>query len=130
MPPHDDGLEEFIVLPLGIAFLDGADGVVGLLAVAQDDTPEAELDAVPALVPIHGVVATDDGGELPDAELTETVEELLQVGDGALGVGIAAIGKEVDEDVGYAELAGDLEESKQMADVRVDATVGDEAQEM
>lgn len=115
---------------MGIAFLDGADGVVGLLAVAQDDTPEAELDAVPALVPIHGVVATDDGGELPDAELTETVEELLQVGDGALGVGITAIGKEVDEDVGYAELAGDFEESKQMADVRVDATIGDEAQEM
>jgi hypothetical protein len=129
-PPHDDGFQEFIILPPGIALLDGADRVVGLLAVAQDEAPEAELDAVPALVPIHDVVATDDGGQLPDAELRETVEELLQVGGGALGVGITAIGKEVDEDVGHLELTGDLEKSEQMVDVRVDAAVRDEAQQM
>ena len=130
---EDDGLQELILILLttaGVGVLDGLDGVSGLLALAEDETLEGNLDAVPALIAVHGIVAADDGGDLADADLLDGVLEFLHVAGGRLGVGVAAVAEEVDEDLGHAGLLGGLEERVEVGLLGVDAAVGDEAAEV
>jgi len=126
----DDGLQELVSLALLVAFLDGLDWVGALLALSADDTLHTQLDAVPALVAVHDIVASDDGGDLANADLLGLVEQLLHVTRAALGVRVAAVAEEVDEDLRHLHLLGDLEQADQVVDVRVDTAVGDEPQQV
>lgn len=106
----NDGLQELIVLILAVSLLDSCDGVAAVLALSENHTLEGNLDSVPALVTVHGVVAANDGGNLSDADFLGLVEKLLHVAGAGLGVGIASIAEEMDVDVGNANLLGHLEE--------------------
>ena len=66
----DDGLDEFVRHAVFIALLDGVDGIAVLHALAVDERVIGVLEAVPALVAVHRVVAAHNGRDLADAELT------------------------------------------------------------
>ena len=89
-----------------------------------------ELDAFPTLVAVHSVVAANDGS---DAGLGDFCDGLFE-GAKKLAAGgggdVAAIGDGVDEDFGGAGLAGDFKEGEKVFEMGVDATIGDEADEV
>ena len=66
----DDGLDEFVRHAVFIALLNGMNGVGILHALAVDERVIGVLEAVPALVAVHRVVAAHNGRDLADAELT------------------------------------------------------------
>lgn len=110
---NNDGGQE-LILVLGtaklISSLDSGNGVLASLALAQNHTLQGELDSLPALITVHGVVSANDGGDLAEANLLESLDELLHVASTGLGVGITAIAEEVDEDLGDAVGLGGLDE--------------------
>lgn len=120
----DDGLQELVGLVLFVAVLDCGDRVLALLTLAVDETVDGDLDALPALVAVHGVVPPDDGRDLADVLLVDEGEEVLEVPGGGAGRGIATVAEEVDVDVLEADLFRGLEEGVEVGDVGVDAAVG------
>lgn len=110
----DDRLEELVVLARLVPLLDGLDRVVALLALAEDHALERDLVPLPPLIAVHGVVPTNNGGDLANADLLDCGQQLLHVTGARLGVRITAITKEVDEDLGDPVLLGGLEQGIQM----------------
>lgn len=110
----NDGLEELVVLALLVALLNRLDRVGALLALAEDHALEGDLVALPPLVAIHGVVTADHRGDLADADLLQLPEELLHVTGAGLGVRVAAVAEEVDEDFGDTGLLSGAEEGVQV----------------
>lgn len=108
---NNDGLEELVCLALLVTLLDGLDRVLAGLALALDKTLHGDLDTLPPLVTVHGVVTADNRGDLADAELLDLVLKLLHVGGAGLGVGVASIAEEVDVDLGDLVLLGGFEKS-------------------
>lgn len=107
---QNDGLQELVVLALFVAFLDGSHGVTALLALALNHTLQGQLDSLPPLVTVHGVVAANNGSQLASANLLDVVQKLLQVCCTGLGVGVTAIAEEVDVYLGDLVLLGSLEQ--------------------
>ena len=89
-----------------------------------------EPDAFPALVAIHGIVAANDGGDAGLGDfgdgLFEGAEEMATGGGGD----VASVGDGVDEKFRGAGLAGDFKEGEKVFEMGVDATIGDEADEV
>lgn len=115
----DDGLQELVVLALLVPLLDGLDRVVALLTLAQDHALKRDLVPLPPLIAVHGVVPTNNGGDLANADLLDCGQKLLHVTGARLGIRIAPIAKEVDEDLGNPVLLGGLEQGVQMRLLRV-----------
>lgn len=115
----DDGLQELVVLALLIPLLDSLDRVVALLALAEDHALQGNLIALPPLIAVHRVVPTDNGGDLTDADLLDRGQQLLHVAGAGLGVRVAAITEEVDEDLGDSVRLGGLEQGIQVRLLRV-----------
>ena len=61
---------------------------------------------------------------------SEGLLELLEEAEAAGGRGVSSVHEGVDEDVGELVLGGHAEERVEMALVRVDATVGEETEEV
>ena len=81
------------------------------------------LDAVPVGVPVHGVVAAGDGGNLGPV----LVAGLLHLGHEALAGGggyVAAVHEAVDKNPGAAQLVGHLHRRLDVGDMAVHAAVG------
>jgi hypothetical protein len=116
---NNDGLEELVLLVLFVARLDGGNGIHALLALAEDHALEGNLVSLPPLVAVHGVVATDDGGNVTKANLARRGNQLLKVGGTRLGVRVAAVAKGVDVDLGDSDLLGGPEEGIQVGLLRV-----------
>ena len=55
-----DGLYKFIGDTFVVTLLHGSHHIGSLLALAIDEQVICHLDALPALVAVHGIVATDD----------------------------------------------------------------------
>ena len=106
----DNGLQELVCLVLLIALLNGLDGVLGLLALTLDKAVDGDLDSLPTLVTVHGVVASDDGGDFTYLLLLYECEEIFHVPCGRSGCGVATIAEEVDVDFLEADLLRGLEE--------------------
>ena len=99
----DDGLEEFVGHTLCIACLDCSDEIGSLLALAIYEHIISIFKALPAMVAVHGVVATDDGGNLTCRLGTMLLHVFEESGTG-LGVGVAAIHEAMDE--GFVKTIG------------------------
>lgn len=106
----NDGLEEFVVLALLVALLDGSQRVAAGLTLAQNHTLQGKLNTLPSLVTVHGIVATNNGGQLTNSKLLELAEELLHVAVARLGVRVATIAEEVNVDLGDLGSLGSLEQ--------------------
>lgn len=124
---HDNRLEKFIRLVAVVPLLDGLDGVFGCFALAQHKALDANLDALPPLVSVHDVVPPHHRRDLANANVSRLLQQLFHVALGALGVGIAAIAKEMNKYVRHAHLLGDAQQPVQMFLVAVHAAVRDQA---
>ncbi len=81
------------------------------------------LDALPAIVAIHGVVTADNACNLSHAVLAHLLLELPQKIDAAVGRRIAPIHKTVDKNALNFILASHPQQRKKMLDMRVDTAV-------
>ena len=97
---------------------------------AVDHGAIGEFFALPAIVAIHGVVAADDGGDLADAELAQFLLELLHIFAAAVRRRVAAVHEAVNENVLDFFLRGHFEQREKMMDVRMDAAVAEESDQM
>ena len=123
--PNDNWLQELVRLILFILLLDGGNRVFRCLTLTFDQTLDGDLDPLPSLVTIHGVIPADEGNELPDLLLLDEVEELLCVLGGRTGCGVATISEEMDVNVWNFELLRGLKKCEQVSDVGMDTSVGD-----
>ena len=127
-----EGWDELVGNLVVVEFADSGDGVdVGSArGGAGDHGVECLALLLPAEVAVHGVVAAGDRGDLADAVLAELLLEGFEVAEAAGGHGVAAVHESVDEDAGEFVLRSQTQEPVEVALVRVDATVGEEAEEM
>jgi len=100
-------------------------GVGGLLALAADETVDGDLDTLPTLIAIHGIVTTADGGNSTEVNRLGLLEELLHVAGSRAGGGVTTITEEVDVDLRDLGFLGGIQKCKEVVDVTVDSTVGD-----
>ena len=89
-----------------------------------------ELDALPAIVAIHGVVAADERGDFADAELAHFLLQLLDEVAAAVRRRVAAVHEAMDKDVFHFLLLGHFEQREKMLNVRVHAAVAEQSKEM
>ena len=123
---QDDGLDELVGHPTCVGGLDRRHRVSGLLALAGEDRRQRALGALPTLVAVHRVVAAADrddprpfGDQLGEVTARRRRRHVAPVGE---GVDVRPLG--------HVLPACQLEERPQLVDVRVDAAVGDEAEQV
>ena len=119
-----DRLQELVGDPTRVARPDRRDRVVGLLADAQEDRVERPLRPLPPLVAVHRVVA-------PGHRCDAVGRQRREVGDRRLGRDVPPVGERVHpRPVAHPLPLGELEQRPQVVDVRVDAAVGDEPEQV
>src|SRR5258707_871545 len=96
----------------------------------MDNGAIGKLDALPAVVAIHGVIASHQSGKLPDAEFANLLLESLHEIAAAVRRSIPAIHEAVDQDVLDFLLLGHFQQCEQMIDVRVHAAIAEQAHQM
>ena len=99
-------------------------------ALAAYEQVVGQLDAVPMLVAVHGVIAADDGC---DNACAHFIHVLLQVGDEALarpGVGIPAVHEAVNEAILNIVHLGDVDEFQEVVEGRVNTASGSQAHQV
>lgn len=114
---HNDGEEELISVVFALCLVQclySSDGVLACLALAKNKALESNLNTLPSLITVHGVVPADNGRNLTKAELLDKVNQLLHVASTRLGVGITAVTEEVDENLGDVVFLGGLEDGVQV----------------
>ena len=122
---NDDWFQELIRFILLVSLLDGGDRILRRLALTVDKTLSSDLDSLPSLVTIHGIVPADDGDELSDLLLLDEVEEVLRIRCGGTWSSVTAIAEEVDVDVGNVELFRSLKECEKVVDMGMNTSVRD-----
>ena len=96
----------------------------------MDERVVRALRALPAPVPVHRVVATDDGGDPAHAQLRELLLEPVEVRGRALRGRVAPVGEEVDEDAIEAVVGAEVQQREEMILGRVHPLVLDETHEV
>lgn len=126
----NDGLQELIRNILCVVLLDRLDRVIRLLPDTANKAINGNLHSLPSLIPVHGVVPTDNGRQLTHTVLLDEVQQLLSVDRSGSRSGVSSVSEEVDVDMRDADFLGHLEEGEQVADVRVNTAVGNEAEQV
>ena len=116
-------LDELVGLAARVGGLDGRRRSLGAQAGGEHQRLVGAGHAVPALVAVHGVVAAGDRGDLP-AEFRERRLEARDVAGRGPGRRVAPVREDVHPDARHAGLARELQESFEVALVRVDPAVG------
>ena len=99
---EDDWLDKLVGGACGVGGADGVFGVGGVGSCAAHQKVVGQANALPALVTVHGVVASTDACN-EAAGLLQVVLQRMDKVDSAVWVRIAAIGEGVD---GHARHAG------------------------
>lgn len=121
----DNRLQEFVCFVLLISLFDGSNRVLRCFALAVDQALGSDLDPLPSLVAIHGIVSANDGNKLSDLFLLDEIKEVFRVLYGGTRSGVPAIAEEVDIDMWDFEFLRGLKECKEVVDVGMDTTVRD-----
>ena len=124
------GLDEFVRHILGIAGLDGVDGVGILHALAADDGVVAGLDPVPALVAVHAPEAALDSCDLRVAQFLALLLQLGHEAGAAAGRHVTAVQEAVDIDLLQAALLRHIKNAEDVLEVAVHAAGGEQTQDM
>lgn len=122
---ENDGFQELVCFVLLVLCIDGLDNVVRLLTLTLDQTVNSDLYPLPPFVSVHGIVTTNNGGNLAILLLGNKVEKLLHVYHCRPRSGVATVAEEVDIDMWDANFLGGLKESVEVGDVRVNTAIGD-----
>ncbi len=115
-----------------VELFDPFDGVCVAAAFGMtcDQSVEGLFLLFPAKVAVHGVVAAAHTGNLSHARFAKGLLKLLEIAEAAGRQGIAPVHESVDEDVGELALRGHADESVEMALVRVNSAVREQADEV
>ena len=126
----DHRLHELVGDARIVGLLDGVHrvGIEGPLAAG--DGVVGPLHAVPALIPVHGVEASHDGGDPPHAQLSALGGKLRHKVPAGGGGHVTPVQEAVDEDPAQALALGHLQDGKDVGDVAVDAAVGQQPHHM
>ena len=124
----DNRLDELVGDAFGIGSLDGSNGIGILDALALDQCVIGQLDAVPAVVAVHGVETAHDCGDLAGLALDVGGQLTDKVGT-RHGRNVAAIQEAMDIALDTGSLAH-INQCKQVGDVAVNAAAGQQAVEM
>ena len=100
------------------------------LSRAADNGIVGLFDPIPAVVPVHGVVASHDRSDPADTDAGDLGLKLLQIGVATLGRGVATVKQAVNADLAEPFLFGQFQQRVQMGVVGVDAAVGEQAGEV
>jgi len=101
------------------------DRIVSLLADSAHETIDSNLDSLPTLIAIHGIVATGDGGQLSVLDIFHLLQQLLQVSGSRARGSVASIAEKVNVNLRHLGLLGSIQESKEVGYVTVDTSVRD-----
>lgn len=101
------------------------DGVRCLLTLTADKSIDSDLDTLPALIAIHGIVATTNGGDLAVVDRLDLLNQLLHVAGSRAGGGVTTVTKEVNVDLGNLSCLSSIQKSVEVVLVTVDSTVRD-----
>ena len=91
----DDRLQKFVGLVLGISLVDRLEDIVSLVALSIHDCLDSNLDALPSLVTVHGIVPSDDGSKFTVILRLEELEQVFGIPFGRSGCSVATVAKEV-----------------------------------
>jgi len=121
----DNWLQEFICLVLLISLFDGGNGVLRCFPLSVDQALGSDLDPLPSLVAIHGIVSANDGNKLSDFLLLDELKEFLCVLYGGTRSSVPAIPEEVDIDMWDFELLRGLKKCEEVVYMGMDTTIRD-----
>src|SRR5690606_23129191 len=125
------GFDELIVFIPGVGLLQRADGARRpVFRHPLGEHVVHRLHPLPAVVPVHGVVAPADGGNVAAAHLGEG---LLHQGNGwrgAAGRGVAAVEEPVQADIPAAAARGEADGGDKMVLVAVNPAGGEQAEQV
>src|SRR5882757_4572027 len=88
------------------------------------------LFPLPSTIPVHGKVAAAYAGDLAHANFIDLALQLFEIPNAARGQGIAAVEKGVDKDLLHPLLFCRQQKGVQMRLLRVNAPIGDQAQQV
>ena len=127
----DHRLHELIRDAAGIGLPHGVDGVgIAGAPLAVDHGVVGLLHPVPALVPVHGVVAAHDGGDLAHADLGAVADGLLHKAQAGAGGHVPPVQEGVDIDLLQPLALGHPQQGVKVLDVGVDAAVAEKAHQV
>ena len=89
-----------------------------------------QLDALPAIVAVHRVIAAHHRGDFSDAQLPHFLLQLADEIAAAVWRSVAAVHEAVHENFFYLVLLGHFQQRKQMVDVRMHAAIAEQTQKM
>ena len=125
------GSHELVGLAALVGRGDGVGGARRREAVAVDERVVGELDAVPARVAVHGVVAAADGGDSARSRSPSMCSSISARYSGrAPRRRVAAVEEGVHDEVGHALAARQVDARLEVAEVGVHAAVRDETHEV
>ncbi|MNX92463.1 hypothetical protein D3C86_1246030 [compost metagenome] len=128
---HDDRLDELVGLAAQVRALHGLAGArSAVLGHAVHEGAVGDLDPLPAVVAVHGVVAPHDGGDLAVTHGVQALLDLVEVAPARGGRRVAPVGDGLDVGLGHAEARGHLQEGVEVLLGAVDAAVGDQAHQV
>ena len=125
-----EGLHELVGDAGGVGALHSGHRVALQGGPAQGDGVIGPLHPLPALVPVHGVVAAADGGDLPHPQAGALVPELPQVARPRRGGDVPPVQEAVDIHPAEPLVPGHLQQGEQVGDVAVDPAVGQQAHQV
>ena len=127
-----DGFDKFVGFAAVVGVLYGCDGVGFCDAFALCEEVVGDLGAFPAVVAVHGIIASGYGGYAANAVGFEHGEEFAHAVDCALGRCVASVCEGVDEEATWGEtaLGCHFDEALVVSGPGMYAAVGDEADEV
>jgi hypothetical protein len=125
-------LDELVGNILSVAVLDGLEQVFlfDLFSLAIGKGVNGKLDSIPSLIAVHSVVPAGDRADLSYTDLLYIILELCNVFCGGPRRSVTAITNVVDVDMFDLMVLCASEESKQVLDVRMHTSIGDETKQM
>src|ERR1700719_574015 len=96
---------------------------------AMNDSTVGQLDALPAVVAVHRVVAAGECGDFAHSKFAQLSLQLADVVASAVWRRVAAIHKAMDEYALDFLLLGHFQESEQMVDMRMHAAIAQQPEQ-
>ena len=125
----NDGFDKLIGDALIVGFLDGIHHIIALLADTCSEHVIGYFNAVPVIVAVHGIVATDNGGHC-SGTLLAVLYDLANKTFSTLGVGITTVHEAVDVDLFQAILLGDVAQRHEVSKRTVYAACAGQSHDM
>lgn len=122
---NNDWLQELVCFIFLVSLLDGGNRVIRCFALAFDQTLDSNLDPLPSLITIHGIVPADNGNEFSNVFLLDKIEEVLRIFGRGTRSSVTAIAEEVYVDVWNFEFLRCLKKREEVIDMGVDTTIRD-----